>query len=111
MRSGERQHTHCLVLQSLVRANDGEDIRVGYTVTKKMGNAVVRNRIKRRLRAAVQISMAQNGLCGHDHVLIGKRAALHSKFDTIVDELSNALNSTYRKLPKKNQQAGIQNGQ
>lgn len=126
MRSGKRQHSASFVLQSLMHtqaeipsAPKISSIRVGYTVTKKVGNAVVRNRVKRRLRAAAQIAMPIDGLIGHDYVLIGKHAALHSKFETLVSELHSSLNRVHRNSQttpirpgkKPGKQAGIQHGQ
>ena|SRR5690606_4471649 len=63
---------------------------VGYTVTKKVGNAPERNRIKRRLRAAVRAS-ADRLAAGHDHVLIGRRESLSEPFDALTRELGKAL--------------------
>jgi ribonuclease P protein component len=68
--SGLRVARGGVVLQ--VRPNGGEDLRFGITVTKKIGNAVVRNRMKRRLRALVRELLPAHGLAGHDHVLIGR---------------------------------------
>ena len=51
----------------------GKGLRVGFTVTKKIGNAVERNRIKRRMRVAARHVLATNGRVAHDYVMIGKR--------------------------------------
>lgn len=65
--------------------------RFGFTVTKKTGNSVVRNRIRRRLREIVRIHLANcEGLNG-DFVLIGKIAALHVNFDMLLSDLVKAL--------------------
>ncbi|WMT87457.1 ribonuclease P protein component [Pelagibacterium sp. 26DY04] len=63
---------------------------VGYTVTKKTGNAPERNRIKRRLREAVRAS-SDRLVPGHDYVLIGRRESLTQPFDALTRELGKAL--------------------
>lgn len=63
---------------------------MGYTVTKKIGNAPERNRIKRRLRATVT-SCAHRFVPQHDYVLIGRREALAQPFAVLVDDLSLLL--------------------
>ena len=66
----------------LVRRRDDGDpaMRVGYTVTKKIGNAVVRNRIKRRFRALAHDILPVDGVSGADHVLIGRADGLTRDF-------------------------------
>jgi ribonuclease P protein component len=71
--------------------NDHAFARVGYTVTKKIGNAVVRNRIKRRLRAAVAELLPSEARAGMDYVLIGRHRALHMPYPSLLDELRSAL--------------------
>ncbi len=66
-------------------------IAVGFTATKKLGGAVVRNRIKRRLRAAVDTVMPDAAHAGHDYVLIGRKAALNAPFEKICKDLQWAL--------------------
>jgi ribonuclease P protein component len=63
------------VLQARRRADDGPP-RCGFTVSKKVGNAVERNRVRRRLREIVRLAGAERMHAGHDYVLIGRRAAL-----------------------------------
>ncbi len=77
----------------LVRVReDGEDtIRVGFTVTKKIGNAVVRNRMKRRLRALAREVLPSGGIAGADHVLIGRNGGIERDFATMRSELAKAL--------------------
>lgn len=70
--------------------NGAQDAAVGFTVTKKVGNAVERNRIKRRLRAAVT-ACAGDFAPGHDYVLVGRREALNEPFGQLVGNLSRAL--------------------
>ncbi|WP_246473048.1 ribonuclease P protein component [Pelagibacterium limicola] len=73
---------------------------VGYTVTKKTGNAPERNRIKRRLRAAVA-KVSGKLVAGHDYVLIGRREALNEPFNVLVAELSGSIERIHeRQRPK-----------
>jgi len=93
--SSARSHARAFVLQAR-RREAGEirhdTARFGFTVTKRVGNSVVRNRIKRRLRAAVcQCGETDKVNPGFDYVLIGKRAALSEDFTTIVKELCKSL--------------------
>lgn len=77
----------------LVRPRDDGDpaMRVGFTVTKKIGNAVVRNRMKRRLRALSREMLPANGIRGADHVLIGRSTGISRDFSKLRLELEKAL--------------------
>lgn len=75
----------------LTRPNDGQGIRFGITVTKKIGNAVVRNRMKRRFRELLRAALPTHGLPDHDHVLIGRAAGIERDFHVMTDELTKAL--------------------
>ncbi|ABC24131.1 ribonuclease P protein component [Rhodospirillum rubrum] len=66
-------------------------IRVGFTTSKKVGNAVERNRARRRLRAAVDLVIATEAKGGHDYVVIGRAATLGRPFDLLVADLRAAL--------------------
>ena len=65
--------------------------RVGFTVTKKVGNAVVRNRVRRRLREAVRTHAAGDMLPGSDYVIVGREEVLTAPFSEITTELSRRL--------------------
>ena len=65
--------------------------RVGFTVTKKIGGAVVRNRMKRRLRALARELLPVGGMPGADHVLIGRSGGIERDFAVLRQELANAL--------------------
>ncbi|KPF92232.1 ribonuclease P protein component [Novosphingobium sp. AAP83] len=67
------------------------DLRFGVTVTKKIGNAVVRNRMKRRFRALLREALPASGMRGADHVLIGREGGVERDFATLRDELAVAL--------------------
>lgn len=75
----------------LTRPNGGEGVRYGITVTKKIGNAVVRNRMKRRFRELLRAGLPEQGLPDHDHVLIGRAGGVERDFSTMTEELSRAL--------------------
>jgi ribonuclease P protein component len=67
------------------------DLRFGVTVTKKIGNAVVRNRMKRRFRALLREALPSSGIHGADHVLIGREGGVERDFAALRDELAVAL--------------------
>lgn len=74
----------------------GPVTRLGLTVTKRLGNAVVRNRIRRRLRAAAYQMFPKFARSGADYVLIAKTAAYDRKFDALLDDMKLALLSLAR---------------
>jgi ribonuclease P protein component len=77
----------------LVRQRDDGNaaIRAGYTVTKKIGGAVVRNRMKRRFRALARELFPVHGILGADHVLIGREGGVERDFSGLREELQRAL--------------------
>lgn len=75
----------------LTRPNDGKGIRYGITVTKKIGNAVVRNRMKRRFRELLRAALPIQGLADHDHVLIGRAGGVERDFHLMAEELAKSL--------------------
>ena len=86
-----RVATPGFVLLVNLRSDDDCVIRAGYTVTKKIGNAVVRNRLKRRLRALARALLPAHGIAGADHVLIGRDAGVTRDFATLSGDLERAL--------------------
>ena len=75
----------------LTRPNDGQGKRYGITVTKKIGNAVVRNRMKRRFRELLWAALPEAGLADHDHILIGREGGVERDFAKMCEELAAAL--------------------
>lgn len=75
----------------LARPNGGYGVRFGITVTKKIGNAVVRNRMKRRFRELLRDALPKAGLADHDHVLIGREGGIERDFAQMRVELGAAL--------------------
>ena len=93
--TGAKVATAGFVLQARKRADDGA-IRVGFTVSRKVGGSVERNRVRRRLREVVRLSAAaglSDGqfVAGNDYVLIGRRAALSLPFQRIAEDFQGAL--------------------
>ncbi|MBC9880080.1 ribonuclease P protein component [Bradyrhizobium sp. INPA01-394B] len=107
--NGARVNSPAFVLQSLDRRgldrsslghDDSGPVRIGFTVTKKNGNAPERNRIRRRLRELVKrldpVSMQPH----HDYVLVGRRDALTRDFATMLDDLRTAFTRPARQAPR-----------
>ena len=82
----------------LVRPRGDEDptMRLGITVTKKIGGAVVRNRMKRRFRALARELLPEAGAPGADHVLIGRSGGIERDFAALREDLRNALGKVAR---------------
>jgi ribonuclease P protein component len=101
---GARASGAAFVLQALKR-NDvgGGAVRIGFTVSKQVGNAVERNRVRRRLREVVRLAAKtelRTALCaGHDYVLIGRRAALKTAFGDLMRDFGTALERVNRSAP------------
>ena len=81
------------VLQMRKRTDNGP-VRFGFTVSKKVGNAVERNRVRRRLKEIVRHSDENRMQSGHDYVLVGRRAALKLPFDRLAQDFEGALRRT-----------------
>lgn len=96
---GPRQATPGFVLQARKRPDPaGDAVRVGYTCSRKVGNAVARNRAKRRLRAVAREVIARDGQPGWDYVLIGRHGTTATRdFATLGDDLARALASLHRR--------------
>jgi ribonuclease P protein component len=82
----------------LVRERKDADpaMRVGFTVTKKIGGAVVRNRMKRRFRALAREIVPEKGFAGADHVMIGRAKGVEREFGLLRTDLASALDRLRR---------------
>ncbi|GJD50114.1 Ribonuclease P protein component [Methylobacterium crusticola] len=90
--AGRRFHTGRLTAQGRLRdAGPPGGLRVGFTVTKRVGHATERNRIRRRLKVAAQAAGAGHRACPADVVLIGRRDALGAPFAQLVEDIRRAL--------------------
>lgn len=79
-----------LVLQARDRG-DKKSARIGLTATRKLGNAVARNRVKRRLRAAAEAVLGEIAVAGFDYVLIGRGATADRSFEALKADLRKAF--------------------
>ena len=87
---GRKAAVHGLVLQALPRGDDGP-ARLGFTVTKKVGNAVVRNRTRRRLKEAARLLLRDRPVTGVDLVLIGRDTTRGRDFAELTEDFRRAL--------------------
>jgi len=96
---GARTDRDTLSLQAVEAAasDAGGAARAGFTVTRKVGSAVVRNRVRRRLRAAVACE-AEAMRPGVDYVVIGRRAALRSDFSDLRADIARGLAKVHERL-------------
>lgn len=90
-KNGRKWVTPTLILQQAPNASFPDLCRVGFTTSKMLGNAVVRNRIRRRLREAVRAVFPQKAQAGQDYVLIGRKDALAADYAKILSDLRFAL--------------------
>ncbi|WP_188071197.1 ribonuclease P protein component [Sphingobium jiangsuense] len=88
---GRRQPMPGFVLLVRERQDGDPAIRLGITVTKKIGGAVVRNRMKRRFRALAREILPRSGIAGADHVLIGRDGGIERDYAALGRELEKAL--------------------
>lgn len=110
---GAKAPAGAFVLQARQRAGGGRDggpARIGFTVSRHVGNAVERNRVRRRLRDMVRLSPAPALRPGHDYVLIGRRAALAADFGDMTRQFDAALRRIHA-APRSGQESGYRSGQ
>ncbi|EKF41179.1 ribonuclease P [Nitratireductor indicus C115] len=90
VRRGEKRRGRLFLLEVLDRG-DEDAPRLGITVTKKVGNAVVRNRVRRRIKEACRIHAIHDMAAGRDYVIVARRAVLDAPFASLKDELSRRI--------------------
>jgi ribonuclease P protein component len=95
---GRRHAVEAFTLQAARRedADEGPVARIGITVTRKVGGAVVRNRIRRRLKEALRAATSLETQADHDYVLMARREALGRSFAGLVDDLRQAFRAAQR---------------
>lgn len=90
-REGEKRRGGFFLLEVLDRKEPDAEARVGFTVTKKHGNAVERNRMRRRLKEAVRLHAGFAMQPGHDYVVVARRDVLQASFDQLAAELKRRV--------------------
>jgi len=90
VRTGDKRRGRLFLLEAMDRGADGGP-RYGLTVTRKVGNAVTRNRIRRRLKEAVRVHAGGDMAPGSDYVIVGRREVLGASFDDLKRELSRRI--------------------
>jgi ribonuclease P protein component len=95
---GVRRSSGALTLEVCASPEAGEGVRVGFTASKKVGNAVARNRAKRRLRAAANALLPLYGLPGNDYVLVARTATIDRPFEALLADLKDALHAANARL-------------
>lgn len=97
LNSARRQSTPAFTLQARYRRDDSPKIRVGFTCSKKVGNAVARNRAKRRLREIARLILPAHAKPGWDYALIGRKETTATRdFAQMRADLERALNRVHR---------------
>lgn len=89
MQEGQSASQGSIIVRQLKR--DGDDIRAGFTATKKIGNAVIRNRAKRRMRALAEALLPDLGRVGYDYVFIARSTLVEQEWNTLMGDVSKAL--------------------
>jgi ribonuclease P protein component len=80
-----------VVVQAVARMEDPASIGVGFTATRRVGGAVVRNRAKRRLREAARHLVPLHGKCGYDYVFVARAGTAKRPWPRLLDDIESAL--------------------
>jgi len=101
VQTGEKRRGGTFLLEVLDRKTPETEPRVGFTVTKRQGNAVERNRMRRRLKEAVRLSAGFAMKPGHDYVIVARRDVLETAFPKLQSLLTERIEGTAK--PKRSQ--------
>ncbi len=102
VQAGEKRRGSTFLLEVLNRKTPETEPRVGFTVTKRQGNAVERNRMRRRLKEAVRLSAGATMKPGHDYVIVARRDVLDTAFPKLQSLLAERIEATAK--PKRSQE-------
>ena len=105
--AGAKIPSEAFVLQAR-RRDDEAPPRVGFTVSRKVGGAVERNRVRRRFKEAVRRCASADMRPGHDYVIVGRRAALTTDFARLMGELTRSLTRLHdNRVPRARRAADV----
>jgi ribonuclease P protein component len=104
--AGITQAAGALVLQARSR-DDAKPARFGFTVSKKVGNAPQRNRVRRRLKELVRLAQPGDARAGHDYVLVGRRVALKRPFEELTGEFRGVLRRINAAMARRSSSGGV----
>jgi ribonuclease P protein component len=103
VRGGARVTVPSLLLQARPRpageTKDADLARFGFTATKGLGGAVIRNRARRRLKAAVRVAAPSHAMAGYDYVLIAREGTVQRRFAELIKDLERALAKVHEPSP------------
>lgn len=105
VQKGLRLRGPYFLIEMIDRGDAAAPPRIGYTVTRKQGNSVERNRMRRRLREAVRVTEGVSFLPGHDYVLVARRDCLDAPFSRIGSALASRIEEGNRKLARQKARA------
>ena len=91
MRDADKAQVPSFLMLARANPENGPGVRLGLTTTKKLGGAVIRNRIRRRLRAAAREVFPQSATPGTDYVLVARKAAYERNYPALLDDMKRAL--------------------
>ncbi|MDB2390365.1 ribonuclease P protein component [Alphaproteobacteria bacterium] len=103
---GEKAISKGVIIQAV--RGDRTEWRYGLTATKKIGNAVIRNRVRRRLRAIARQVLAPMAMSGVDYVLIGRATTATASFSELVTEVEKSIRYLHRKLGGHRKRGGAE---
>jgi|CXWK01.1.fsa_nt_gi ribonuclease P protein component len=113
VRGGEKASSSAFLIEAKRRRTDetaGREqtpsARFGFTITKKLGNAVRRNRIRRRLKAAVAALAGTHAAGGYDYVIVARNAAFDRPYADLVADLATALKRVHGEGGRKSRRSG-----
>ena len=101
VRGGRSKAIGALLVQMRKNTSETSEIRVGYTASKKIGNAVARSRAKRQMREAARAVLPLEAKAGNDYVLIARASITQVKFDRLITDLQKALKSLHTSGEKR----------
>lgn len=100
VRGGKRWSSASFLIETKPRPTEGggcDAPRFGFTVTRKLGNAVIRNRIRRRLKEAIRTTDPTLVRAGHDYVVVARASALNQSFASLKQDIEKALLGLHRR--------------